>query len=81
MRQAIPYWQQAGNRSIERSTGEEAILYLTKGLEVLETLPDTPERIQYELNLQTSLGEAFGITKGIGASEAEKAFNRGFFRS
>ena len=44
MAQAIPYWQRAGQRAIERSAYVEAISHLTKGLEVLKTLPDTPER-------------------------------------
>ena len=33
--QAIPYWQRAGQRAIERSAHVEAIGHLTKGLEVL----------------------------------------------
>ena len=36
MAQAIPYWQQAGQRFIERSANLEAIGHLTKGLEVLD---------------------------------------------
>src|SRR6202008_2909939 len=40
--QAIPYWQRAGQRANERSAHAEAISHLTKGLEVLKTLPDTP---------------------------------------
>ena len=47
--QAIPYWQQAGRRAIERSANVEAISHLTKGLELLKALPDTPERTQQEL--------------------------------
>ena len=50
--QAIPYWQQAGERAMQRSANVEAISHLTKGLELLKTLPDTPERIQQELTLQ-----------------------------
>ena len=34
--QAIPYWQRAGQRAIERSAHLEAISHLTKGLEVLD---------------------------------------------
>ena len=52
MAQAIPYWQRAGQRAIERSAHLEAIAHLTKGLEVLRTLPDTPERAQQELVVQ-----------------------------
>ena len=47
--QAIPYWQQAGQRAVQRSANVEAISHLTKGLELLKTLPDTPERAQQEL--------------------------------
>ena len=36
----------------------EAIGHLTKGLELLKTLPDTPERAQQELTLQIALGAA-----------------------
>jgi class 3 adenylate cyclase len=44
--QAIPYWQRAGQRALERSANLEAEAHLTKGLEMLATLPDTPERAQ-----------------------------------
>ena len=37
--QAIPYWQQAGQRAVERSANVEAVAHLTKGLELLATLP------------------------------------------
>ena len=40
--QAIPYWQRAGQRAIERSAHVEAISHLTKGLEVLKTPPRHP---------------------------------------
>ena len=56
--QAIPYWQRAGQRAIERSANIEAISHLTKGLEVLKTLPETPERTQQELTLQLDSGRA-----------------------
>ena len=41
--QAVPYWQRAGQRAIERSANLEAIGHLTKG-SLLATLPDTPAR-------------------------------------
>src|SRR2546427_10797517 len=57
--QAIIYWQQAGQRAIERSANLEAVAHLTRGLEGLATLPDTPERARQELLVQTTLGPAF----------------------
>ena len=76
MAQAIPYWQRAGQRAIERSANLEAIGHLTKGLEVLKTLPDTPERAQQELDLQITLGPALMATKGHAAPEVEHAYAR-----
>jgi predicted ATPase len=76
MAQAIPYWQRAGERAIERSANLEAIGHLTRGLEVLKTLPDTPERLQHELLLQTALGLSLTATKGYAAPEAGHAYAR-----
>src|SRR3990170_3228369 len=56
--EAIAYWHRAGERARQSSANVEAIGHLTKGLELLKTLPDTPERTQQELDLQTTLGPA-----------------------
>ncbi|MEW6296361.1 MAG: adenylate/guanylate cyclase domain-containing protein, partial [Thermodesulfobacteriota bacterium] len=74
--QAIPYWQRAGQRAVERSANEEAIGHLTKGLELLKTLPDTPRRAQHELFLQLTLGNALLTTRGYAAPEVAKAYTR-----
>src|SRR5262245_12265867 len=74
--QAIPYWQQAGQRASARSAHVEAISHLTKGLEVLKALPDTPERAQRELDLQIALGLALIATKGQAAPEVGHVYNR-----
>jgi predicted ATPase len=74
--QAIPYWQQAGQRALQRSAHVEAISHLTKGLELLKTLPDTPERAQRELTMQLALGSALMSIKGYSAPEVEQAYSR-----
>jgi TOMM system kinase/cyclase fusion protein len=74
--QAIPYWQRAGERASQRSANLEAISHLTKGLEVLKALPETPERTRQELDLQTTLGPALMATKGYAAPEVEQAYAR-----
>jgi predicted ATPase len=74
--QAIPYWQRAGERAVERSANVEAITHLTKELELLNTLPDTDERTQQELDLQITLGPALIAIKGWAAPEVEKAYAR-----
>jgi class 3 adenylate cyclase/predicted ATPase len=74
--QAVGYWQRAGERSTARSAYVEAVAHLTKGLEVLQTLPDTPERARHELDMQIALGQALWVTKGRSASEVEHAYTR-----
>jgi predicted ATPase len=73
---AIRYWQRAGRRAIERSAHVEAISHLTRGLEVLTTVPETPERLQHELDLQVLLGGAWAQTRGWAASEVGQAYAR-----
>ena len=73
---AITYWQRAGERALQRSANLEAISHLTKGLEVLKTLPDSPERLQHELDLQITLGQALAVTKGYAAPEVEHTYAR-----
>ena len=74
--QAISYWQRAGQHAVERSANLEAVAHLTTGLEVLATLPDTPERAQQELVVQTTLGPALLATKGQAAPEVLHAYTR-----
>jgi predicted ATPase len=74
--QAVVYWQQAGQRALERSAYQEAIQHLTHGLTLLSTLPETPARAQQELNLQIALGPALMNTKGQAAPEVERAYAR-----
>jgi class 3 adenylate cyclase/predicted ATPase len=74
--QAIPYWQRAGQSALERSANLEAVAHLTTGLEVLATLPDTAERAQQELAMQTTLGPALVATKGFAAPEVLHVYAR-----
>jgi tetratricopeptide (TPR) repeat protein len=73
---AIRYWHRAGQRAIQRSASLEAVAHFTKGLELLATLPDTPERTQQELDLQVALGPALMAIKGYAAPEVADAYAR-----
>lgn len=75
-KEALPYWQQAGQLAIERSALSEVIGHLTMGLTVLKTLPDTLARAQQELRLLTTLGPTLIATKGHSALEVEQAYTR-----
>jgi class 3 adenylate cyclase/predicted ATPase len=74
--QAIPYWHLAGQKASQRSAHVEAISHLTKGLDLLKTVPDTFERAQQELMLQIALGSALMVTKGWSAPELEHCYAR-----
>ncbi len=74
--QAIPYWQQAGERATQRSAYVEAIAHLTRGLDLLKTLPDAPAHAQQEISLQITLGTPLIVAKGYTAPEVETAYTR-----
>jgi predicted ATPase len=74
--QALPYWQQAGQRALQRSAHLEARHPLTRGLDVLAAVPDAAERTQHELVWPTTLGSALMALKGQGAPEVGQAYAR-----
>jgi predicted ATPase len=74
--QAIPYWQSAGQKALQRSANPEAVQHLAKGLNLLSMLPETPVRIQQELGLQVAIGPALMATKGWAAPEVEQTYAR-----
>jgi predicted ATPase len=71
---AVTYLRQAADNALRRYANREAIDHLTKGLALLNTLPETPERIQQELDLLLALGPALMAAKGYGALEVERTY-------
>jgi predicted ATPase len=55
--QAVDYWHRAGQRALARSAMAEAVAQLSKGLELLDSLPGGPERQRRELGLQLALAK------------------------
>jgi len=76
MEKAVTYLLQASKRAARLSAYHEAIGHLTKGLALLEGLPDTPERAQTELGFQIALLTALSATKGFAAAEVEQTYSR-----
>jgi predicted ATPase len=70
---AVHYLLKAGERAVQMSAHQEAIVHLTRGLALLLTLPDSPERAKQELALQIALGMAW---TGIPGPEWENACTR-----
>jgi predicted ATPase len=73
---AIPYWRGAGELAAARSANLEAIAHLSKGLELIGTLPDTPEHLNEELALRIAIGGPLIATQGHAAPEVERTYSR-----
>jgi predicted ATPase len=69
---------QAGENAIGRHAHQEAIRHLTRGLELLPSLPDTPERAQRELTLRVALATPLMAIKGYAAPEVEQTYARAY---
>ena len=72
----VQYLQYAGEQALHRNAHQEAIRQLTKALQILQTLPDTPERVHDELDVQSVLGPALSATKGYAAPEVAQTYTR-----
>jgi len=73
---AVSYWLSAGLRSRDRFANVEAISHLCKGLELLRTLENSPERDTRELEFLNVLGTVFIAARGYGAPEVGPIFHR-----
>jgi len=73
---AIPQWLAAGQMAVQSSASAEAVNHLTRGLEVLKTLPVTPERFQQELTFQLALGTSLIAIKGYASPEVGAVYAR-----
>jgi predicted ATPase len=74
--QAVAYWYKAGQKASEGSAHVEAISHLRTGLALLQTLPETPERPQREVDMHIALGASLIATKGYTAPEVEQTYLR-----
>jgi class 3 adenylate cyclase/predicted ATPase len=73
---AIPYWRLAGELAAGRSANVEAIAHLSKGLDLVQTLPDAVERLDEELGLRLAIGGPLIATEGIATPEVERTYSR-----
>ena len=74
---AVRYWQRAGDRAGDRSAHLEAISHFTTGIEVLQTLPETPQRTQDAVTLYLALGAASRSPRHA-APEVEHAYTQAY---
>jgi predicted ATPase len=73
---AAHYLYIAGGRAVQLSAYRDGIAHLTRGLNLLETLPPSPGRARQELDLQIALGFAYHGTLGTHQPEVEHTFTR-----
>jgi predicted ATPase len=73
---AVPYGIAAGLRAIEQSANREAVAHLLTCLDLLQTLPASPERDQLELTVLVHLGAPLMATRGYGSVEVEDVYRR-----
>jgi tetratricopeptide (TPR) repeat protein len=68
-KKAIKYLRQAADNDIRRFAYKEAVTLSRRGLDLLERLPDTPERAEQELGLLLTLGLPLVATEGYAAPD------------
>ncbi|MGA7331221.1 MAG: tetratricopeptide repeat protein, partial [Pseudolabrys sp.] len=73
---AIRYWFESGQRALAHSANVEAIANFRKALQLLNALPETPERIKQEIDIQLALGIPLIAVRGYTAAETREAFSR-----
>lgn len=73
---AIRYWFESGQRALAHSANAEAIANFRKALQLLNALPETPERTKQEIDIQLALGIPLIAVEGYAATETREAFSR-----
>ena len=67
---------QAGKRAALLAAHEDAISHLTRGLALIETLADTPERVGLRFELQLAIVSPISYARGFWSPERNQALER-----
>src|SRR6478752_7555495 len=73
---AIRCWFESGQGALAHSANVEAIASFRKALQLLDALPETPERIKQEIDIQLALGIPLIAVQGYASAETREAFLR-----
>jgi predicted ATPase/class 3 adenylate cyclase len=73
---ALKYWLAAAQLALKNYAMQEAIAHINHGLELLQKLPDTPERALTELDFRITLGPALMMTQGYASEEVRVSCDR-----
>ncbi len=73
---AIRYYRRAADRAMAASANADAIAHLTKGLELIDSLPELSERISLEIDFRLALGAPLIAVQGWTSVETQAAYTR-----
>jgi predicted ATPase len=73
---AIPYWRRAGELAAGRSADVEAIVHLSRGLDLIGSLQNAAEHLDEEFALRLAIGGPLIATQGHAAPEVERNYSR-----
>ncbi|MGY4625277.1 adenylate/guanylate cyclase domain-containing protein [Bradyrhizobium sp. USDA 4486] len=73
---AIRCWFESGQRALAHSANVEAIASFRKALQLLDALPETPQRNKQEIDVQLALGIPLIAVQGYASAETREAFSR-----
>src|SRR5262245_41241321 len=73
---AANYYLLAAHNAARIFAFSETIVLARRGLEMLKTLPESPELIRQELNLQVTLGQSLATTQGWATPEVAQSYRR-----
>ncbi len=76
LEKAIPNWTLASRQSLARFANLEAIEQSRRGIDLLNTIPQSSERAAQEVPLQSVLGTALLSTHGYAHPEVRKTFTK-----
>ena len=73
---AIHCWLKSGQRALAHSANVEAIANFRKALQLLNALPETPERTKHEIDIQLAMGIPLIAVQGYASADTREAFSR-----
>jgi len=73
---AIHCWFKSGQRALAHSANVEAIANFRKALQLVNALPETPERTKQEIDIQLAMGIPLIAVQGYASVETREAFSR-----
>lgn len=73
--QALTYTKLAAEKAIQQYANEEAVMYLTRALDILENLPSDIKHDRAQVILQTMLGSSYLALQGEASDAAFQTFS------